>query len=259
MEDIRSLVNVTSNSPCRVYSSLAIQVGSDRINNATTPMLRAMACNYWDQGIDGLYLVHWYADWPYTPEFYDKLRELPHPDIMDYKDKYYFLPKRQSKYPGSTEESLPLPRKLEIGKPINFAMSISDNLERWHTEQRIHDVLLRIRIASTTELDVIEFKLNDKVLPSSISRKINHMYLMSGPRYRDSGYWFIFHLTHEYWPVKGSNTITVTLIKKDSAISKQIQPTVKDIELETKYLMGKNFDREFSDPELGAWVPGSTD
>lgn len=259
MEDIRSLVKVTSDSPCRVYSSLAIQVGSDRINNATTPMLRAMACNSWDQGIDGLYLVGWYADWPYAPEFYDKLRELPHPDIMDYKDKYYFLPKRQSKYPGSTEQSLPLPRKLEIAKPINFAMSIADNLEKWHAEQRIHDVLLRIRIASTTELDVIEFKLNDKLLPSSISRKINHMYLMSGPRYRDSGYWFIFHLTHEFWPVKGSNTITVTLIEKDSEISKQIHPTIKDIELETKYLMGKNFHREFSDPELGAWVPGSTD
>ena len=138
-------------------------------------------------------------------------------------------------------------------------MSISDNLERWHSEQRIHDVLLRIRIGSTTELDTIEIKLNDKLLPSSSSRKINHMYLMSGPRYRDGGYWFIFHLTQEFWPVKGSNTVTITLVKRDSEISKEIQPTVKDIELETKYLMGKNFHREFSDPELGAWVPGSTD
>ena len=28
-------------------------------------MIRAAACNYWDQGIDGLYLAHWFSNWPY--------------------------------------------------------------------------------------------------------------------------------------------------------------------------------------------------
>ena len=54
-------------------------------------MLRAAACNFWDQGVDGLYVSEWFHLWPYEASFYEKLRELPYPSIMAAKDKYYFL------------------------------------------------------------------------------------------------------------------------------------------------------------------------
>ncbi|GIT15793.1 MAG: hypothetical protein CM1200mP37_3740 [Chloroflexota bacterium] len=63
--------------------------------------------------------------------------------------------------------------------------------------------------------------------------------------------WFIFHLTSEYWPVKGNNEIDITLLNRESDLSDKIICKVIDIELETKYLKGKNFHREFSDLELG--------
>ena len=105
-----------------------------------------------------------------------------------------------------------------------------------------------------TELDEFEFKINNKTLPFSMCRKINQLYVMPGSAPRDrimGAYWFIFHLTPEYWPVKGNNEIDISLLKRDPDLSDEIKCTVIDIELETKYLKGKNFHREFSDLELG--------
>ena len=60
-------------------------------------MVRATVCNYYAQGVDGIYLAHWFAYWPYKPSFYETLRELPHPDIMAPKDKIYFVPTETSR------------------------------------------------------------------------------------------------------------------------------------------------------------------
>ncbi len=262
VNDLRSLVKITSESKCRVYAALGFDVNTDRLKAASASITRAIASNYWDQGIDGLYLTQWFAEWPYSPEFYDKLRDLPHRDIMDYKDKFYFMPKYSSGNSSSPEISTKKDQKVNNFLPVTlntnntkkFIMPIADNLEKWKQQERIHDVLLRIRIQDMTELDEFEFKINNKKLPFSICRKINQLYVMPGSAPRDrvmGGYWFIFHLTPEYWPTKGNNEIEISLLKKDSDLSDQIICTVIDIELETKYLKGKNFHREFSDLELG--------
>ena len=67
-------------------------------------MTRAAACNYWAQGIDGLYLAHWFSYWPYEAPFYEKLRELPHPDVMAPKDKIYHIPTETGRYPRPVTE-----------------------------------------------------------------------------------------------------------------------------------------------------------
>ena len=135
-----------------------------------------------------------------------------------------------------------------------FILPVADNLEKWEQQERVHDVLLRIRIQDITELNEFEFKINNKKLPFSLCRKINQLYVMPGSAPRDrvmGGYWFIFPLTSEYWPVKGNNEIDITLLNRESDLSDKIICKVIDIELETKYLKGKNFHREFSDLELG--------
>ena len=57
-------------------------------------MIRALASNYWAQGIDGLYLNQWFAgtNWPYHATFYEQLREVPYPQVMAPKDKLYMVP-----------------------------------------------------------------------------------------------------------------------------------------------------------------------
>ena len=115
---------------------------------------------------------------------------------------------------------------------------------------RIHKVLLRVRIMGMTELDEISFKLNGKSLPDSSLRKINALYRMSAPRYRvGSGYWFIYDLDEEDWPVRGDNTLEITHDVVDKIPLEQT--LVRDVELDVRYLMGKNYHRSLVDDELG--------
>ena len=254
--DFRSLVEAVKGTSCRVHAALHSHVDSDRLAEATIEMIRAATCNYWAQGVDGLYLAHWFGNWPYPASFYEKLRELPHPDIMAPRDKHYYVPTETGRYPRPVTEpgvDMDLPAALDVDKPTRVRFRTSDDLPHWHKTGRVHDVLLRVRIMNTTERDRLRFRLNNKDLPAEHLRKINQMYRMSAPRYRTgSGYWFVYRTDRAHWPGKGLNTLEVTLLKRDPDITSQIY--LRDVELEVKYLMGKNFHRG-QDPDLGPYEP----
>jgi hypothetical protein len=81
-------------------------------------------------------------------------------------------------------------------------------------------------------------------------RKINQMYRMSGPRNRSGPtYWFIFRLDRAYFPQRGENELEVTLLERDLDVLGDV--SLRDVELELKYLMGRNFHRGYVDPDLG--------
>ena len=72
------------------------------------------------------------------------------------------------------------------------------------------------------------------------------------------GYWHIFRLGPENWPVIGENTVEVTLLKLDhNIVEDQLFDTLRDVELEIKYLMGRSFFRGegngMVDPDLGPY------
>ena len=75
-----------------MHGVLRNHVDSDRLYTAPIEMIRAAACNYWEQGVDGLCCAHWCGNWPYGPEFYEQLRELPFPEVMAARDKIYAIP-----------------------------------------------------------------------------------------------------------------------------------------------------------------------
>ena len=54
-----------------------------------------------------------------------------------------------------------------------------------------------------------------------------------------------------HWPVRGSNSLQVTLHQRDPEVTPQIG--VRDVELDVKYLMGKNYHRGFVDADLGPY------
>ena len=75
------------------------------------------------------------------------------------------------------------------------------------------------------------------------------MYRMSAPRYRTgSGYWYAFRLDAKHWPKKGNNTLAVELVRRDTQALPEI--FVRDVELDIKYLMGRNYHRG-QDVDLG--------
>ena len=249
LDDIGSLVEAARSSNCRVHAAIDSHIDSDRLAEAPIEMIRAAACSFWDRGVSGLYVSQWHGNWPYDATFYEKLRELPHPDIMASRDKFYHIPTTAGRF-NNPELTRQLPVKLEVNRPVDLELDITDDLTRWDDSGRVHEVLLRFRIMNTTELDWLKFRLNGEWLPETSLRKINQMYRMSAPRYRTgSGYWFIFRLDRDHWPRIGRNRIEVLLARRDPDLIDDV--FVRDVELEIKYLMGKNFHRG-QDPDLGS-------
>ena len=255
MADFRPLVEAARESECRVHAVIHNHVDSDRVLASTIEMVRATASNYWAQGVDGLYLGRgWFYDWPYEAPFYEKLRELAQPDIMAPRDKYYRIPSYKGERPKPETgpgSRMQLPAVLELNEPATIEIDITDDLPRWDKMGRVYEVLLRVRIEGTTELDRFGFKLNGQELPDRVLRKINHMIYLTNPRYTVGGYWFVFTLDGGLWPRNGENTLEVTLLEQDPDIVSSVY--VADVELETKYLMGRNFRRGFVDPALGRY------
>jgi hypothetical protein len=251
MADFRPLVAAVKGSSCRFHAAIHSYVDSDRVAEAPVEMVRATACNYWAQGVDGLYVGHWFGNWPYQASFYQKLREIPHPDVMAAKDKFYFMPTATGRYGVPEAEpglKMQLPIKLELNKPARVDFTVADDLAKWQQTGRVYEVLLRFRILDTTELDRWRFRFNGELLPASRLRKINEMYKMTAPRYRVFGYWFVYRLGPEHWPRQGQNAFEVTLLERDPDV---VPPVVlRDVEMEIKYLMGKNF-RRWQEEDLG--------
>jgi hypothetical protein len=143
-----------------------------------------------------------------------------------------------------------LPVALHVNQAVRVEWTVTDDLPHWEKKGRVHEVLLRARLIYATEIDRVEFRLNGKLIPDSLLRKINRLYKMSAPRYRVFGYWFIFKLDPKHWPPKGINTLEVTATHRDPDTTPQL--TLRDVEMEIKYLMGKNFHRG-QDPDLGRY------
>lgn len=254
MANFRSLVQAAHGYPCRVHATIQSHVDSDRLQEAPIEIVRATACNYWEQGIDGLYLDHWFGNWPYESKFYEKLRELPHPDIMATQDKYYYLPTETGRYSHPPLEpglSMQLPADLSANGRADLHFAISDDLTKWGEAQRIHEVIIRMRVMNVTEKVRLSFRLNGQELPDSSARIINEMYRMKAPRYRTgSGYWFIWRLDQNHWPVRGANNLQIVLLEDDPDTLPSIY--LRDVEMEIKYLKGHHFNRG-QDSDLGPY------
>ena len=247
LANFRPLVEAAKGTNCRVLPALQTLLHSDRLANGTIEHMRAVACNYWAQGVDGLYLSQWFTVWPYDANFYEQLREVGHPDVMGYKDKIYVVPTKVR----DRQKNMPLPQELTVNKPVTVEMPIEDDLPHWDRIGRVHEVMLRIGLHGATESDKVEFRLNDKLLPDSQLRKISRVYRMRAPRYRVFGYWFIFRLEREFWPVRGKNAIEVVLRHRDADIIPKLN--LRDVEFDLKYLGGKNFARG-QDADVGPYV-----
>ncbi len=74
--------------------------------------------------------------------------------------------------------------QLPASLSLDQKLPISDDLPRWGAAGRVHEVILRIRLMRTTDRDRFSFKLNGDELPVHITRKIDHIYQMTAPRYR---------------------------------------------------------------------------
>ena len=176
---------------------------------------------------------------------------MAYPEVMAAKDKIYRVPTEGSapaKAVVAPNAANPLPLALAKGRAVQVGFTVSDDLKKWGKVKRVHEVILRVRLQETTERDRWRFVFNGRDLPEKSLRRINQMYVMDAPRYRVFGYWFVFRLDESLWPVRGRNMIEVQLLKRDG----QALPAARlsDVELEIRYLLGKNFHRGLIDGDL---------
>ncbi len=252
--DLRPLVAAARGTRGRVHATLLRLVDSDRVAAAPIEMVRAAAANYWDQGVDGLYLAYWHAAWPHGADFYEMLRELPHPDVMAAKDKVYFVPTATGRFPDPQPEpgvARQLPAPLTVGQPAGTTFAVSDDLPRQDAADRLHQVLLRVRVTGVSERDRLTVRLNGAELPASGRRPINLTANTSWTRHRVAGYWYLFPLTADCWPRRGRNTLEVTLDEADPELA--TPRALHDVELKVDYLIGKSFTRD-RDLDLGPFA-----
>ena len=112
--DYAEFLGLTQGTPCRLLAPLNGMVFSDRLLDAPLSMLRAAACNFWDQGVDGLYVSEWFHLWPYEASFYEKLRQsCPTPALWRPRTNTYFLPTATQDGPAVSRPN-PLPRQLDL-------------------------------------------------------------------------------------------------------------------------------------------------
>ena len=123
-------------------------------------------------------------------------------------------------------------------------MQISDDLEHWNALGRVESVRLHVRItdikASPNE---VRIELNGQLLPDSILRLNDisyRLYKMGavGPY----GYIYEYHLTPEYFPKPGHNTVKITLAKGDSNIDARL--SVYDVDCVIRYRLHRHFERK---------------
>jgi hypothetical protein len=251
--DFRPLVEAAKGSGCRVHACIESTVDTDRMAEGPIEAIRGAACNYWAQGVDGLYMAQWFIrNWPYDGTFYEKLREIPYPQVMAPKDKTYAIPTlRGGGYDPKESPNVPiqLPVELSENVPVQVKVSISDDLTRWAAQDRVYEVILRVRLTGASEMDRVRFLFNGMDLPKTLLRRINHTYVMKAPRYRVNGYWYIFNLDQAHWPKQGANSLEVTLLKRDQELLAPIG--LRDVEIDTRYIKGNAFYRSFDDPDLG--------
>ena len=108
--------------------------------------------------------------------------------------------------------------------------------------------MLRVRITNLNEVDQVRVALNGEVLDQTPGgadgfRKINEMYKMINKEFRVMGQWLLFSLPPQHYPRMGSNTVVVTLLSTDPEVLDELVYTLHDVEVHTKYLMGKSFMR----------------
>ena len=249
--DLSEAVKLTQGTQCKAIFGFGDLLGTQLERAATQPMFWAAAANGYHQGVDGFAIVeHHFTPngWPWTSEEYQTLRLLAHPDMLATADKMYralfVSPAQASRIDWLPGASRSLPQPLIVGQPVDVELRIADDLASAHAEGKIESVQLRVRLASfEASLNEVRIELNGRLLPDSALQLNDLTYrLLKKGAIHPYGYVFDYHLTPEFYPRPGNNTVKVTLVKIDPNIDLQME--VYEVDCSMTYHVHRHFERE---------------
>ena len=203
-----------------------VSLSSDNRVYATTEQLRATAASFWSRGIDGLYT--WFMRWPHGDAERAFLAEMGDPDLIDEKDRTYFVLRRsqESDNPGY---GAPLPITIPGADPDDrrtLELYVADDLS---ASDHVSKLTLSIKITNLIMADVLTILLNGQsILGQSVTRDFAHNTPHLAPRGLD----LRFQLRNVL-PRRGWNTLQISLDARPDLMEGNI--TIEQIELEVEY------------------------
>ncbi len=193
------------------------------VENASAPMMRAAAANYWSRGVDGVYT--WFLPWPLGDDQRGILDEIGEQDRLAMLNKHYFVRRR-----GESDDDfdygahLPLEMSLaDMGKPCEVAFDIADD----PADSSVDQVRLTVCASNLVEADGLQVKLNGQPLSDeSLARSpIRRIDPYAGQR--------LEYALKTVLPRRGTNRLTFRLDSRPDGLAGPI--TIEDVELEISY------------------------
>ena len=244
--DLARGVELARGTACRVIAACHAGVARQKSRNATQPMIWAAAANAYAQGANGFALdhPHWFG-WPWLRDEYETFRILGEPQMLETADKLYRI---RSGVKDGTYESImlgiaqPLPRLLEVARPVTVRLRVADNLQKYDVLGRVKSVRLRVRVtnldASRNEIRVV---LNGRELDNSgvVANDLTYRITEHGVA-SPYGYIFEYALPADQYPKQGYNEVALTLVRKDPDIDFSFE--LFDVDCLIEYRLHRHFE-----------------
>lgn len=146
----------------------------------TNEMYRAVAANYWQAGVDGIYLWNNHLIKFARNIHFERTpwKEIGDPGVIARKNKHYIVDRPMDWQDWNKEAEAPLipdgPLPVSLTKTDDAAeipIDIADDLLSASEDDLLDQVVLRVMIYNLTALDTLEFSLNGTVLDVASARK----------------------------------------------------------------------------------------
>ena len=203
-----------------------VALGQDNRVYASIEQLRGAAASFWSRGVDGLYT--WFLRWPHGDTERAFLAEMGDPDLIEEKDKTYFVLRRSGE-PDNPAYGAALPIIIPEADPesrYEIPFYVADDIAE---SEYVSAAVLSIKVMNLIMGDKLTLTLNGRSLGDEpVTRDFAHNTPHIAPRGLD----LQFHL-REVLPRKGWNTLEVSLDERPDLMAGGI--TVDYVELRVSY------------------------
>ena len=246
--EISKVVSLARGTSCRILVECGTTLGKRRDDKPTARLLWGAAANAYHQGAAGFGVNDMVRSQrlAFLEPMVEALRPLGSPELLDTVDKIYHV-RDQPRSPRNFGSGLPgfdpvLPKPLEVGKPQEVPLRVADDLNRWHTLDRLRSARLRVRINNLEpSLNRLRIELNGKPLPESMLQitDLNYRFVKEGVAYQGSQI-YEYRLAPEFLPKPGRNVVRVTLLEKDPDIDMPFE--IQDVDCSIEYRLHRHFE-----------------
>ena len=176
---------------------------------------RATALNYWNQGVNGIYLFNWYAPLNQEDRWRESLIEIGDPDLLKNRDKQYVIETQVGSLWERSHPKAQLPLKIEklgLGGVARVQFFIGDDFKTAAKEGKAFDAKMVMRFEEVMDDDVLSFKVNG-VAHSSQEGEMTYKPTLFGKQ-------FWFHLPLKKNSLRaGTNQLEFVLSKRNPLLS----------------------------------------